>query len=473
MSNRKREKIREQLKLGAIDLFAFTTAYFTAYSLRFWSGLFSTYLYVPIDYYLYAWPVTAGLFLGSFYFLGLYENRRPADKLTIFMDCLKATTLGSLLALPFSFWIRAFSFSRWVFILNGILLVVLSTLLRVLYQRVLERRRRKGHDVAPLLIVGAGEAAGQVVETLKAHPELGYRIVGVLKTNGQSEDPPGGLQVLGTLKDLVPTLHREQVEEVVLADENLEPEKEFLIVQPCRAENIRIRIVPSLYDFALSVRGLRVIDHLFWYSLEPTVSERWYAFLKRALDIFISLMVLIPVTLLFPLIALLIKMESSGPVVFSQMRTGTNGKPFRMYKFRSMVQNAEDLLPKIVNVKKIDRPAFKMENDPRVTRVGRFLRRYSLDELPQFYNVLRGEMSLVGPRPEELWIASKYDEKERARLQVKPGLTGFQQIHCRGSENFDDRLRHDLYYINNRSFFLDLSIIIETFGVVIKGKGIH
>ena len=138
-----------------------------------------------------------------------------------------------------------------------------------------------------------------------------------------------------------------------------------------------------------------------------------------------------------------------------------------------MVPEAESILPDIVDVSQLQRPAFKMENDPRVTRIGRYLRRFSLDELPQFFNVLKGEMSLVGPRPEELWIAKKYDARERARLQIKPGITGFQQIRWRGREDFDDRLRHDLYYLNNQSLLLDLSIMLETLWVVIKGKGRH
>jgi len=279
--------------------------------------------------------------------------------------------------------------------------------------------------------------------------------------------------MLGELRQLVPVIHKYSVEEVVLADEALDAMQEFLILQPCRAEGVKIQVVPALYDFALSVRGLRVIDNLFWYSLEPTVSQRWYAFMKRGVDLALSALVLTLTAPLFPLIVLIIRLESPGPALFSQRRTGTNGKPFTMYKFRSMVRNAQEMLSKIVDLERIERPAFKLQNDPRVTRFGAFLRRFSVDELPQFYNVLRGDMSLVGPRPEELWIAEKYTEKERARLQIKPGITGFQQIRCRGTDDFDDRLRHDLYYINNRSLSLDLSILLETLWVVIQGKGRH
>jgi len=499
--------------LAAVDLLALATSYFTAYYLRFWSSLYSTFKYVPMDYYLYAFPVVVAVFLAGFSLLGLYENRKPYSKLSIFLDSFKGVAVGTLLVLPLSFWFRSFSYSRWVVILNGALLLFLDPLLRSLYQRVVEDLRRRGRDALRLLIIGAGEQARQLVDTLEAHPELGYQIMGLLQGPGaddaaypplpaspyQGEEPDvlplnkGELEgvekdnidgnhssdviqdypLLGTLEDLVRVLEEHQIEEVVLADEGLDPQREFQILQPCRAEGVKIRVVPALYDFALGTRGMRVIDHLFWYSLEPTIAQRWDAFLKRVLDVVVSGLMLIPTALLFPVIALLIRLDSPGPVLFRQRRTGTNGRPFTMYKFRSMVAGAEEVLPRLVDLESVRRPAFKMQDDPRVTRVGRFLRRFSLDELPQFYNVLRGDMSLVGPRPEQLWLAEKYDEKERARLQVKPGITGFQQIRCRGSEDFDDRLRHDLYYIHNRSLLLDLSILLETLWVVLRGKGRH
>jgi lipopolysaccharide/colanic/teichoic acid biosynthesis glycosyltransferase len=172
-------------------------------------------------------------------------------------------------------------------------------------------------------------------------------------------------------------------------------------------------------------------------------------------------------------VAIAIRLDSPGPVIFRQWRAGENGKPFQIYKFRSMVWNAEDLLPGLVDMASMREPVFKIPDDPRRTRVGRVLRRWSLDEIPQFWNVVRGEMSIVGPRPEELRIASLYDDRASERLRLRPGITGFQQVHCRGTEQFDERLRYDLYYINNQSFFLDLLIILQTLWVVIKGEGRH
>lgn len=468
---RKRDKAK--IAVALLDALAITTCYFAAYYLRFWSGLFETFLYVPVRYYLYAWPVVLLVFTGSFAFLGIYETRKPFSALDIFMDCLKGILLATVLVLPLSFWYRGFSYSRWVVIINAALLVVLMPLLRGLFQKALEDRRRRGRDRLPLLVIGTGEQAEKLDLTLKDHPELGYHVTGFLRGNGLVEDRIDDGRILGDLSRLVPVIHEHQIEEVAIAEESLDPQKEFLLLQPCRAEDLKIRVVPALYDFALSVRGLRVIDNLFWYTLEPPASQRWYGFLKRGMDIAGALVFLIPGAILLPFVALAIRLDSPGPIVFRQKRTGTNGKAFTMYKFRSMVSNAEEALSGLIDKQTLASPAFKLENDPRVTRVGRILRRFSLDEWPQFFNVLKGDMSLVGPRPEEIWIADRYDERQRARLQVKPGITGFQQIHCRGSEDFNDRLRHDLYYINNQSLFLDVSILLETLWVVLLGKGRH
>jgi lipopolysaccharide/colanic/teichoic acid biosynthesis glycosyltransferase len=171
------------------------------------------------------------------------------------------------------------------------------------------------------------------------------------------------------------------------------------------------------------------------------------------------------------LIALGIRLTSRGPIIFRQDRAGLNGRPFAIYKFRSMIEEAERQLDKVVDVQHLLQPVFKPERDPRVTPLGRWLRRFSLDELPQFWNVLRGEMSVVGPRPEELWIVELYDEVTRARLRVKPGITGYQQIRCRGTENMTVRLNHDLYYIDHQSLFFDTYIILQTLWVVISGRG--
>ncbi len=218
---------------------------------------------------------------------------------------------------------------------------------------------------------------------------------------------------------------------------------------------------------------------------------------KRISDIGVSALLLILTFPIMAMVALLVKLDSCGPAIFSQTRVGLNrrrtrafngggmeplrekrqrdlgGRPFTMYKFRSMVREAEEILPCLVNLGSLREPVYKLEDDPRVTSFGRLLRRASLDELPQLLNVLKGDMSLVGPRPEALRVVELYQEKHKKRLQVKPGITGLQQITCRGTESMEERLRYDLYYIKHRSLLLDLWILFMTISVVFQGDGAH
>ena len=192
---------------------------------------------------------------------------------------------------------------------------------------------------------------------------------------------------------------------------------------------------------------------------------------KRAVDVVGSALALLVLWPFMLLVSCAIKLDSPGPVLFVQDRAGKAGKPFRMYKFRSMVSNAEDMLPSMVDIDRLRSPAFKIENDPRVTRVGRLLRRTSIDELPQLWNVLKGDMSLVGPRPEEMRIVNLYDEEQRGRLAMKPGITGPMQIDGRGALGFEERLQKELGYIEGFTLWGDVVILAKTLPAVVRGKG--
>ncbi len=203
----------------------------------------------------------------------------------------------------------------------------------------------------------------------------------------------------------------------------------------------------------------------------PKAIRGFAALAKRLLDLFGTL-IAVPITA--PLMigtAIVLKLSSRDPILFIQERAGEGGKVFKIYKFRTMVVNAEDLLDQVIDVDALEEPVFKLKDDPRVTRVGRFLRRWSLDELPQLYNVLRGEMSLVGPRPEETWLVERYSEWHRMRLMAKPGVTGPVQINGRGDLPLQERVRLEVEYINHYSLWKDLAILFKTIPVVIRGNG--
>jgi lipopolysaccharide/colanic/teichoic acid biosynthesis glycosyltransferase len=205
---------------------------------------------------------------------------------------------------------------------------------------------------------------------------------------------------------------------------------------------------------------------------QPTISG-WQRVVKRLIDVVLAALSFVMMALPMAVIAVLVKLDSPGPAIFSQIRVGQNGRPFRILKFRTMVERAEETLPQLVNLDALPEPAFKLRDDPRVTRAGRFLRRWSLDEVPQLVNVLRGEMSLVGPRPEQAELVARYTDDQRRRLAVKPGMTGPMQVSGRGDLPFEGRLALELDYIGRYSLRRDLAILLRTIPAVVKGQGAY
>jgi exopolysaccharide biosynthesis polyprenyl glycosylphosphotransferase len=263
------------------------------------------------------------------------------------------------------------------------------------------------------------------------------------------------------------------IDRIVLASHQIDETLIAQLVTFCRKEQIKLSVVPparGMFGTAVQldhIADLPVVEYNTWAPSRSTLA------LKRVLDAVVSLGALILLSPLFVLIALAIRLGSRGPIVFGQRRAGFAGQPFRLFKFRTMVSNAEELLPQLVSIGELRDPMFKLPNDPRVTRVGRVLRRTSLDELPQLWNVLRGEMSLVGPRPEEVELVEMYAPEHRFRLKVKPGLTGPMQVYGRGALGFDERLAVEREYIENLSLTRDLRIIALTLTAVVSGRGAY
>ncbi len=234
---------------------------------------------------------------------------------------------------------------------------------------------------------------------------------------------------------------------------------------------VNIRVVPDLFSIATIYPQIEDLWGVPLVGVRQPVLSGFDAALKRMVDLLGAIVGLLIFAPLMLLAAILIKLDSPGPVLFVQKRIGENGRAFKMYKFRTMVANAEELLKELVAVDKLAEPVFKLENDPRVTKLGRILRRTSIDELPQLVNVLRGEMSLVGPRPEEAGMVKHYNAWHRKRLAVKPGITGPMQINGRGDLSLEERVRLELDYIRNYSLWKDLKILLRTVPMVIKGSG--
>jgi len=310
------------------------------------------------------------------------------------------------------------------------------------------------------LIVGTGPLAEATRRKLELFPDIHIDLVGE-----QSEFTDDDLQ---RSRDWL-----QQLDRVILAMEMIDERLIAELVALCRRENIRLSVVPparGMFGTAVQlnhVADLPVVEYSTWDVSRSTL------FLKRLLDVFVSVVGLVLLLPLFAVIAAAVRLDSKGPAIFAQRRAGKDGRPFRVLKFRTMVWDAEERLPEVVAIDELRDPMFKLQRDPRVTRVGRVLRRASLDELPQLVNVLKGEMSLVGPRPEQLDLVERYAPEHRFRLDVKPGVTGPMQVFGRGRLTFEERLAVEREYVENISLGRDLRILAMTASAVLGGKGAY
>jgi exopolysaccharide biosynthesis polyprenyl glycosylphosphotransferase len=326
------------------------------------------------------------------------------------------------------------------------------------------------------IVVGPAAAVGIVARRVATHPETRLHLVGYLAPRGEDETgggPAASLPRLGSIADLERVAHERAIERVIVTEQEMsEPATERLIEQ-CKAAGLALTFLPQ--HFGLLGPGIElnrlaelpVLDFRFSDPSRSTVA------LKRVMDLTIGGASLILISPLLAAIALWILLDSGRPVLFRQRRVGRDGVPFTVLKFRTMVQGAEDQLGELVDLEKLDEPAFKIADDPRITRVGRRLRRYSLDELPQFINVVRGDMSLVGPRPEEEAVVALYDERQRLRLAVKPGITGPMQVYGRADLTFEERLAMERDYLDNVSVAGDLAILLRTPAAIVRGEGAY
>ncbi len=329
------------------------------------------------------------------------------------------------------------------------------------------------------LVLGSGALADAVARKLALEPGHHLSVMELSSpnngANGESASHVVDVERLGELskEDLQWLLAEAQVERVVLAVPELDESTLAHVVSACRAGGIKLSVVPpmrAMLGTAVDLNHIAempVIEYRTWGTSPSTMA------IKRALDVVISAAALIVLVPLLVLIAIAVRLDSRGPALFTQLRAGRHGKPFRILKFRTMCHDAEERISEVIAVDELDEPMFKLREDPRVTRVGRFLRRTSLDELPQLFNVLRGDMSLVGPRPEEVWLVERYGETQRFRLQMRPGLTGPMQVHGRGQLNFQERMAVEREYVENYSLRKDIKILFRTGSAILGARGAY
>jgi len=406
---------------------------------------------------------------------GLYASRRLAGRWDETYDILKATTLGTVVILAAHFlvhidlWTPEFMLVFWLTVFGA------TATGRVLMRLALRNARLHGRNLRDMIIVGTNPRAVQFAKKMRDNPFLGYRIVGFVDQDwtGMEEFSQSGFSLACNFDELLPYLRANVVDEVVVAlPMRSLHSRATEVATICEEQGILVRFISNLFDGKAGRTRVVVMEDDSVITHNTVSPEGWPVVIKRVVDILVSgamSLLLLPV---FLLTALAIKLTSPGPVFFVQNRLGLNKRHFGIYKFRTMVVDAEKRMKEIEHLNEVSGPVFKIKNDPRITPIGKFLRKTSIDELPQLFNVLKGDMSLVGPRPLPLRDYEGFSEDwQRRRFSVRPGVTCLWQIGGRSDVSFEQWMELDLLYIDKWSLLLDFKILLKTIPAVLKGSG--
>jgi exopolysaccharide biosynthesis polyprenyl glycosylphosphotransferase len=447
-------------------IIAFTTAYYLRFEV-FTDGSSDALIHFSLL------PMILALMLFHLSYFSAYcsPRRMTAAKLLWSVFISVSATITALVGIIFIMKIEYVS--RLVVIIFMGLVFVLLIVNRLVIVAYFRGSLKRGENYQKVLIIGTGPRAAQLSRLLQEKSEWGIDIVGYLdpRPDWDGAEVQGG-PLLGTIEDISAVLKRFVVDEVILAVPRTLIGDAESIAHACEEEGIKLRIMADLYDLEVARVSLMKLDNIPLLTLEPVALDEYKLALKRLIDVFLVVLSLPVVLPLMGCIALAIKFDSPGPVFFIQERIGLKKRRFNMIKFRSMYVGSEEKLKELEHLNEAEGPIFKIADDPRVTPVGRFIRRTSLDELPQLFNVLAGSMSLVGPRPMSVRDVDLFDRGiQRKRFSVKPGLTCLWQISGRSELPFSKWLELDLYYIERWSLFLDLKILIKTIPVVLRGSG--
>ena len=404
----------------------------------------------------------------------VYQRWRGYQWLDQIYRIINASAKSVVVIMAITFVVRPLQYSRLLLIEAGGIAVALLALSRIMQNAITMRLRSRGIGSARVIIVGAGEIGRTVMRTVVARPEFGYQIVGFVDDNpDKGETDIGPFEALGALHNLPRLIEEESVNEVIITLPWMYHRKIMSIVRECERRQVRARIVPDFFQMSLSRVDVDDLGGVPLIGVQDIGFGRGVVLIKRAMDVVGAVVGLVLGAPFLALIALAIHIDSPGPIIFSQVRMGAGGEEFEIYKFRSMCEGAEEELEELREMNEADGHLFKIRDDPRKTRVGQFLRRTSLDELPQLWNVLRGEMSLVGPRPPTPDEVADYQEWHKKRLDGRPGMTGLWQVSGRSLLSFDETVLLDIYYIENWSLWLDLKIMLRTIPTVLFGNGAY
>ena len=468
---------RHNRLIGVIYLFAdlllALASFALAHELR--AHLTARHLY-PLSFYPWIVPLSLALWITVGMVAGIYRTVREEDLRRVFADPFKVGLASIILLLAFTSALKLEYISRLLLGLYALIDCFLMITFRLIARHYAAGLRRSVAGFRNFLLVGQGPELGEIALTLEAHETHGMRLFGFVRIEaepGGGELPPPGLAKsypAFTLRELPDLLRRHVIDEVifVVAREELDKLGETFLV--CEEEGVKTRVLLSFFPQVISkVYIERLGDKpLLTFSATPQDES---LMLKRALDFVMALAMLVLLSPLLLILAILVKLSSHGPILFRQTRCGLGGRKFTLYKFRSMRADADLLREELEALNEVDGPVFKIKNDPRCTSAGRFVRKFSLDELPQLVNILRGDMSFVGPRPPLPEEVEKYERWQRRRLRMQPGLTCLWALEGRSRLSFRRWMELDLEYIDHWSMSLDWKILLRTIPVVVLGRG--
>ncbi len=459
------------------DIVLINLAFAFAYVVRYeFQWLFSTTFRATYSSYLGQQALLTLLLIIIFAQNKVWRRRRGEVLIDEIFRLTYAAATGIALMMAFTFFSRPLAFSRLLLVWALLFIVLFLSASRLLRRLILRWNYRHNRGVDRALIVGSGEAGRGVMRTLLARPDLGFHAVGYLDDgSGENNIGLGRIPHLGTIPDLQQVLEEHpDLHTVFIALPAQRHGEMTTIVEICQDHNVQAQVVPDLFQMSLHRVEFSNMAGLPMLSVRDVGMSRPAQAVKRILDVFVVVL-LSPIALLLSLfIAVAIKLETpAGPVFYAADRVGKNGQLFRMFKFRSMVVDADEQKEALQEYNEAMGPIFKIRNDPRLTMVGRIIRRLSLDELPQFWNVLVGDMSLVGPRPPLPAEVACYQPWHHRRLEVKGGLTGLWQTSGRSDLTFDEQCLLDIYYIENWSLALDIRLILQTVPYLLLGRGAY